>query len=151
MHRELNLNNVIREKRLGLGLNQRDLAVACGMSEHEYRDLEDYDDEFYMVVKLSDIICVCNKLGINLAELFGFSSVGGILPTDAIYKRMQEKRVSISKLSDVIGIEESYIDKIKSNLVKIEEWVLDPILSLSKHLEINLGTLLNSVVEYRQE
>lgn len=146
-----NLNTIIKDKRISLGLARNDLAKACGMTEHEYRDLEDYDDEIYTVVQLAEIDCVCSRLGINIVDLFGYSSIKDLLPQDVIHKRMKEKNISTIELSNLIGIEESYIDNIKKDIANLGVWVMDPILSLSKHLELNLGSLLNSFVEYRRE
>jgi transcriptional regulator with XRE-family HTH domain len=151
MIRRKNLNTIIKDKRIGLGFSQQDLAKACGITEHEYRDLEDYEDEIYTVVQLSEIECVCGRLGVNLADLFCSTSVGELLPKDIIDKRMKEKKISTLELSDLIGIEESYIDAIKKNIVKIGDWVMDPVYSLSEYLDLNLGRLLKSFVEYRRE
>jgi transcriptional regulator with XRE-family HTH domain len=151
MIRKNNLNTIIRNRRIRLGLTQHDLASACGMTKHEYRDLEDYDDEVYTVVRLAEIECVCSRIGIKLVDLFALTSNGKQLPIDIICRRMEEKNISTKKLSDLIGIEESYIDSIKEDIVKIGGWVMDPVISLSSYLELNLGSLLNSFVEYRQE
>lgn len=151
MIRRNNLNTTIKDKRIDLGLDRHDLARACEMTEHEYRDLEDYDDEIHMVVQLDRIECICNRLEIKLIDLFGFKNDEELLPRDIIYKRMKEKNISTIELSDFIGIEESYIDSIKENVVKIGGWVMDPVYSMAEYLELNLGSLLNSYVEYRRE
>jgi DNA-binding Xre family transcriptional regulator len=145
------INIIVKDRRIKLGLTQDALSTACSMTKQEYSDFEDYDDELYMVVKLAKLYCVCDVLGISIGDLFGFESNHELLPTDIICKKMKEKNLSTLELSNFIGIEESYIDNVKDDIVKIGSWTIDPVFSLSNCLEINIGSLLNSYTKLNEK
>ncbi len=151
MDRRKDINSYIKNRRIQLGLTAEDLADACDLSVAEYRDIEGYDDELYMVVPLNTAACLCEHLTITLEELYASSPHGALLPKDYIKQMLNEKSLSISELSDFVGIEESYIEAILEDILNIGNWVMDPVISICKRLELNLGSVLNSYSQYRKQ
>lgn len=144
------INSVIKKRRVELQLSQHDLVNTCHLTESEYRDIEDYEDEMYMVVPLITIECICYTLKIRIDELLGFVSYDDLLPPNIIGKKMEEVNIPITKLSDIVGIEVSYIENIRVELINIGHWTIDPVISLSDVLGLNFGCLLNSFAEYQR-
>lgn len=151
MKKRKDISSYVRSKRLELGLTPEGLAQACNLSIAEYRDIEGYDDELYTVVPLNTVACLCEHLNITLEELFNYSSNTTLLPRDFIKQKLNKKSLSVSELSDFVGIEESYIESILEDLLKIGNWVMDPVISLTKRLEIDLGSFLNSYFKYHKQ
>ncbi len=149
MIKKKDLNIIIKTNRVKLGFSQNELATICKMTKHEYRDLEDYDDEIYMVVQLSKIDCICTQLGMKLIDLFGLDPIGKLLPRDIISKTMEEKNITALEVSNFVGIEESYIDHAQKDMISLGEWVIDPIISMSTFLELDIGSIFSAYSEHR--
>ena len=148
LKRKDDINNIVRSKRIQLGLTQEDLADACSLAKAEYRDIEDYNDELYMVVPLSTVDCICDILKVPLEELYGFLPHGTLLPRGIVDKKLKEKNLSVLELSDFVGIEESYVGAIIEDIVNLGNWVMDPVVLLAEKLELNLGSVLKSYSKY---
>ncbi len=151
MERRKDISSYVRSKRIESGFTPESLAQACNLSIAEYLDIEGYDDELYMVVPLNIVACLCEHLNITLEELYSYSSNPTLLPRDFIKQKLSEKNLSVSGLSDFIGIEGSYIELILEDLLNIGNWVMDPIISLTDKLEIDFGSFLNSYSRYRNQ
>ncbi|MCI5209893.1 MAG: XRE family transcriptional regulator [Candidatus Electrothrix sp. ATG2] len=148
--KERDVNLKIRDKRIQLGISEAEVSKICSMTESEYRDIEDYNDELFMVVPLRKVACLCNSLGITLEELYGYSSHNTLFPQDVISRRLQEKKMTILELSDLVGIEESYIEATAHDIMNIGDWVVYPIMTLSEKLGVSLGAILESYFRYYQ-
>lgn len=151
MKKRKDISRYIRDRRNHLGLSAEDLAGSCGLSIAEYSDIEGYDDELYMVVSLDTVACLCDHLAITLEKLYSTPFSETLLSKDYIQQILDEKRLSISELSDFVGIEESYIESILEDILNIGKWVLDPVISLTEKLDLNMGTVLRSYSHYRKK
>jgi transcriptional regulator with XRE-family HTH domain len=151
MERRKGISSYIKSKRLESGLTPEGLAQACNLSIAEYRDIEGYDDELYMVVPLNTVACLCEHLNITLEELYSYSSNITLFPRDLIKQKLNKMSLSVAELSDFVGIEESYIDSILEDLLNIGNWVMDPVILLTNKLEIDFGSFLNSYFRYRKQ
>lgn len=150
MERRKDISSYVKSKRIQSGLAPEDLAYACDLSLAEYRDIEGYDDELYMVVPLNTVACLCEHLKITLEKLYDSSPHATLLPKDYIKQKLNEKSLSVLELSDFVGIEESYIEAILEDIINIGDWVMDPVILLTNKLELNLGSVLNSYSRYRK-
>lgn len=64
------VNELIRERREALGLSESKISDSCGLSLMEYHDLEAYPDEALTVLRLGNLLCVCDHLNLEIGELF---------------------------------------------------------------------------------
>ena len=142
-----NVNIYIKEKRIALNLSQKEIAMASNMTINEYCDIEDYEDEVYMVPTLGDIDRICCVLEINLAELFGFDPNSPRFPKDIVQLALEKKKISTLSLSNEVGIKESYILNVEKEITNFRKWVMEPVITLSKVLGLNIGSILNSIAK----
>lgn len=146
-----NINEYIRNRRIYIGIDPEELAELCNLSITEYGDIEGYDDELYTVVPLKIAACLCDHLNITLNELYESSNEFMLFSRNYIKNKMSEGNISISDLSNFIGIEESYVELVMKDILSIGNWVMDPIVLLANKLEIDLGSILMSYSLYREQ
>ena len=97
-----------------------------------------------MVVPLKTVACLCDHLDITLYNLYDCSYNSVLLSKDCIKNKAYENNISISDLSNFIGIEDSYIILVMEDILNIGNWVMDPIILLANKLGMDLGSILMS-------
>lgn len=137
-------NDLIRKKRLELGLDEAVVASRAGLTVAEYSDMEDYDDELYTVVPLIKIKRVCGELGLSLNDLFDLQA-DGRFPADIVKQKMQDMNMSVEDVSDFVGMTEEAIRDVARDVANAESWVMEPLLDLAKFLHLKPGNILASL------
>ena len=137
-------NQIIMTRREALNLSIEEMTTRAGLEDYGYSDIEDYDDEIFTVTPIFGIKRICEILELDLHDLLQIKKCKAPVNSKTISEILRNKGVSDSDLSDIIGIKENAITDIKQDLLKINDWVLDPVFDLARVLEINVSCLLNS-------
>jgi|SRR6266850_1958574 len=129
-------------RRSALGLSDTYVASEAGVSIDEYWDLERDTDEIYMTTPLGKLARVGAALSLGFEEILQLPTCRRILRVDSIRTRREDLGLSLSALSDQVGIEEASLAAAETDPTKLQEWVLDPILALSHVLSLPLECVL---------
>jgi len=116
----MNIDKVIRDRRIQLGLSDTEAAKLAGLSIHEYCDIEQHHDEFLTAISLASARKVCEALQLNFSDIFReYSSVHhklGAIKNWQLVQILKEKGISRSDLADKIGFEITVIEAIENNV-----------------------------------
>ena len=142
----MKINEVVTKRRDELGIDAVELADKCGLTISGYSDLEDDESEFYMVITLDKLNKLCSELKIDLINLFGFDLCDENLSDGFIVERIERLGLDIRRVSDEVGITEDAIKLAVTNVSSLSGWVMDPIIDLSKTLDVNVSCLIEKVL-----
>ncbi len=136
------VNQLIREKREALGLSKAKISESCGLSIMEYHDLETYPDEAFTVLSLGSLLCVCERLNLEIGELFGWQlevrqSDNGMEFKDFISRVRQSRGLSIGELSDAAGVKEQGIVEAEMDTSALLFWPVEFVKALADALHLS--------------
>lgn len=136
------IHDYVRGKREALGISVDEMAAGCLMSKSEYLDVESYENELFDVVSLEKIRLIANAIEVDTCDLFGVKRVEMDLEKSFVGTRILDRGISITAVSDYVGIEEVCVKDVAEDILNIGSWVLTPILSLAEVLKMDVGLLL---------
>jgi len=128
---------LIRERRLALGLEPEKVARQVGLEPSSYYDLEGFETELSTSVSLGDIARLEDILNFDVREAFsGWSgrpelTLEGL--SDAIKKHLREVNLTVNEFEDAIGWE---VDSILANPHSALDWNLDCLRDICRTLGI---------------
>jgi transcriptional regulator with XRE-family HTH domain len=150
----VNVAQRIKHRREELGLTDSYVALNCGLSTHEYWDIEHHADEICEVAQLA---AVKKILKILRADFFDFFSAPcffceerkGSLedyqrPRNELIRAWREKKGwSREELGDRVGFYEVEMQNLENDPNHIESWCLADIQLLATELDLPLQYLLD--------
>ncbi len=149
----MQLNKLIKERRIELGLTDRNLAKLAGLSIHEYADIEDDPTEAITVLPLKDLRNICTVLRLNLSTLLRCAEILNdensnntleLMPLNELIKKQRETLgLTMDELGDKIGFYEQAILDMESSCDYLEGWSIDLICHLCTELRIPLSVVIN--------
>lgn len=143
---------IIRKAREATGLSASDIEEHLGISVHEYRDIEAYDNELVDVVELATTIKLCEILKVDIFSLFDLSiydGANGVVTTTSFHefikaKRM-EKKLTIPQLATVLGFEEEVLSDLEKDGNNILKWPFGYLRELCQQLSIPVELALSFI------
>ena len=148
------VNDVIRARRIALGLFEGDTARKARLSLYEYGDIELRAEESFSVVPIYHMKKICNVLTLDFMTLFEIRCAfckehqkyedQYFLSRDLlIKKRRQTLNLTEEQLSEKIGFLVSEIRLLETYTAHLESWVLENIMWLAQTLQIPTQVLLD--------
>ena len=136
------VNEMIRERREALGLSEARISESCGLSLVEYHDLEAYPDEAFTVLRLGNLICVCDSLDLEIGELFGWEADVGqshevVEYKDFISRIRQSRGLSVAELSNAAGVKEQGIVEAEMDTSALLVWPVEFVKALADALQLS--------------
>jgi transcriptional regulator with XRE-family HTH domain len=128
---------LIRARRLALGLEPEKVARQVGLEPSSYYDLEGFESELPTSVSLGEIARLEDILNFDVREAFSAWSgrpevtLDGL--SDAIKKHLQEVKLTVNEFENAIGWE---IDSMLANPHSALDWNLDCLRDVCKTLGI---------------
>lgn len=146
-------NDVIRARRESLGLSEVSISEKCGLSIMEYHDLEAYPDEAFSALKLENILCVCDQLGLKIGELFNWESDVSQLTASEdqenfIIRCRRIRGLSVTELSDASGVKEEGIVEAEADVSALLTWPIEFVKALADALQVPPMDLIAAVRRY---
>ena len=136
----------IRTARLAKGMSDTEAANRIGVEISAYGDLEQHRDELLTTLPLRLVRRLCTELDIKASDLLNLDATQGeVLNLSRNYiisTQMTKYSMSVSRLADRLGFDESIISSMIKDADFLEEWPVDLIVNLSVELKINISTLL---------
>ena len=116
----------------------------------EYHDLESYPDEAFRVLKLANILCVCDQLSLDLGKLFGWEvdegqSLAGTGQEGFIKEHRRNRGLSIAELSDASGVKEEGIIEAEMDASALLTWPIEFVEALADALQLPPAELISAV------
>ncbi|MDJ0946287.1 MAG: helix-turn-helix transcriptional regulator [Kiloniellales bacterium] len=144
------VNELIREKRKALGLPEAEISESCGLSIMEYHDLEAYPDEAFAVLRLGNLLCVCDRLDLEIGQLFGWQagarlSHGEMAHKDIISRIRESRGLSVAELSDAAGVKEQGIEQAETDTSTLLAWPVEFVKALADALQLSPMDLISVV------
>jgi transcriptional regulator with XRE-family HTH domain len=147
-------NEILKKRRVQMGLSEQDVCLATGLSVHEYADIEDYPTEIIAVTPLEDVKAICRVLALDLLEFLdvrcpfcgrGVSCQDEYLGPRNQLIRTQRERYGLSRreLADRLGFEEFAVAEMEQKEEFLESWSIDLIEALAKALNLPIQVLLS--------
>jgi transcriptional regulator with XRE-family HTH domain len=148
-----NVTKKIVTRRKELGFTDKEVASQCGLSIHEYYDIELHSDEIFTVTSLRSVKKLCSILKFDFFELFeipcafceenkAFAEEYRLPRNELIRKRRDWKGLSAEELGDRIGFHQAEIHKLETDPEHLESWPLSFILELASQLDAPIQVLL---------
>lgn len=150
----MQLNELIKNRRLEIGLTDKEAAKLTGLSIHEYADVEDDPREATTVLRLKDLRIICSALGLNMSALLKHAGICNTeisalsvehLPLNVLIRRRREAvGLSTEGLADKLGFHDQAILDMETDPDYLEGWPLDLICHLCTELRIPLSVIIDS-------
>jgi len=147
----LQINQAINRRRLELGLTIDQAAIAAGLGESEYLDMELYPDEALSVATLGQLRATCRALELDLAQLLTI----GERPVEAypeeyrgnprdkiLRERRQSCGMSPNELSEKLGFKEIVVEQMETDPDFLEGWSVELVRTLASTLGLPQEILL---------
>jgi transcriptional regulator with XRE-family HTH domain len=146
-------NEVIRARREELGLRAAEVAMAAGIGDDAYRDIESYEDEAFTTAQLQEIRSIFETLGLDLLSVFGIECrfcTGQTTEIDlfdrprneVIAQRRSVLGLTREQLGDRIGFETVAIEEMEQDPAFLERWSIQLIEQLARELGLPVQPLL---------
>lgn len=134
-----------------LGFSQLEVSEKTGISIHEICDIEQHEKEIYTTTDIEDIKKLLSLLELDFMSFFnidcvfcsGDDSLYEINFGDLVERKMVEKCMNSKDLAEILGFEETVIDKIKHDKSYLNKWSFELVCDCSKALGIPVQVLLN--------
>jgi len=141
----LNINQTIRQRRIELGLTERDVADSCGITIDAYCDVELYADELNACLELKDVRRLSGVLELGLFALFGLddAAAGTSNRNCVIAKQRLLLGMSVEQLAEQLGFEAHAVEEMERDPDFLESWSVKLVERLSAALKIPLEVLLS--------
>lgn len=146
-------NQKIRKRRTELRLSDIVVAEKCGLSIHEYSDVEQHADEIMTAVPLKKVKQICDILSINLLDLLeiqceyclgkeSYDSEHSLPLNRLISVTRTSMGISKDELADRLGFFIDAVDEMEEDENYLENWPIDIITNLSNELNLPIQILL---------
>ena len=145
-------NEIIRTRRLQLGLSDRFVSENAGLSIPDYVDIEQHVDELRKTLPLRNLRKLCAVLDLNILEL-----IEGKLDQSTpviTHKPCQTSRselvrgrraalgLSLHQLAERIGFEEYVVAELENDSDYLESWSIELIKNLAANIELPVRKLI---------
>jgi transcriptional regulator with XRE-family HTH domain len=151
----MNLNEIVKKRRIELGLTINEAAEKSGLSIHEYTDVEDYPDEIASVLQLRDLKSICKTLNIDIYEFLGNETEcaerdqGDKADLVSLNELVRQKRETANltriELGDRLGFYEEAIIDMESDPKFLESWSIELIKNLCAELKIPITVIIKKL------
>lgn len=144
-------HRLIEQRRQQFGISASELARRIGISIHEYRDVESYDDELTMVLPLKNVRTLAAILGFDIGVLLG--EAGSPVVEKNMYDKprhiiLTEARhalgVSTQKMATDIDFEETFVRRIEDDSDALENYPYEVLKIVAGYLKLAPQELLFS-------
>jgi transcriptional regulator with XRE-family HTH domain len=137
----------IRARRQELGLSPAAVAGLCGLTIHEYCDIEQHADEFETAISTKKARDLCHALSIGFRDFIGLSTDAsrqfeGIGPARLVRDARERAKMSQGELSDLIGFELDTIRRLETEDDFADTLPLAVLRDLERLLAIERGALV---------
>ena len=133
----------IKARRSELMLSEASVAAMSEMTVDEYADLERNPTDAYMTVSLRQLDLVGRALDLPLIKLLQLLPCTQPLQHASLRLLRETRQISISDLSEEIGISEEWITRAERDPCTLRDWVLDPVLALAHSLNVAVSCILD--------
>jgi len=136
---------IIREKRISLGIGMAEFAARIGLSEQECYDIESYYDEFEQSVTVHVIKNIGKILDIDMGDVLGVYFLSVRSETTISFSEFERRtfnEIDFDDLSDFVGLIESECKIATVNINKICDWPLFSLLGFCKYFSLDPRDLL---------
>jgi transcriptional regulator with XRE-family HTH domain len=140
-------NEVIRNRRIALGLKESDIAAQTEIGRSWYCDVENTDNDVYTHTPLRDLRIICTTLKLDLLSLFNIkqleSSSTSTKPRNKLIESgRQALGITQEQLSDRIGFDTIAVEDMEKTPDYLEGWPIELIQKLANELRIPIQELL---------
>ncbi|WP_267226855.1 helix-turn-helix domain-containing protein [Dyella silvae] len=138
-------NEILKRRRLELGLSETEVAKASGLSVYQIGDVEQYEDELLSAITLSEARMLCAALALSLNDAVRIPPGGGALAgsrAQAICFARMQKGLTVEELGDLIGFEAEAITNIEASPDFVDELPGEVALNLARILGLSAAALL---------
>lgn len=149
-------NERVKERRLGLGLTENEIASRLGISVSAYADLEDYEHEIFDQVSVARANQLCAILGLDLCDLLGIrgdgapSSINDENRSTMVRSARDRLKLSTAALAESTGFAASMIESLERDDPSIDEQCpVRFMLDVASALAISPCRLLRSAAQKR--
>ncbi len=147
-------NEIIKKRRIELGLTESDISSLVDLTRSEYSDIELHDDEICTVTDLCRLKKICVVLGFDLLDLLELKCVfcegeaifaeDFLLPrNELIVNRRMKMAISKEELGERVGFNEMEIENLENNSEHLETWPIDFINDLANVIDVPIQILMN--------
>jgi transcriptional regulator with XRE-family HTH domain len=139
----LSVNEILKQKREALGIDEVKISHLTGLSVYEYGDLEAYPNEFFDQISLGEAKRVCQVLQIDIKSLLP-GCVESDNPQPRVIHRnvlvtQERERIGLTReqLANQIGYETVAIDQVEAEEGYLDSMSPSAILDIARVLKIN--------------
>jgi transcriptional regulator with XRE-family HTH domain len=145
--------NAIRARRLELGLKPLAVAERCGLTIHEYGDIEQHADEFETAISTSKARNLCHILGLQFRTFIGLPAdvsgqLQGVGPARLIRNARESSKISEDQLADLIGFEVNTIKRLEADDGFTDTLPLAVLRDLEEALRVERGALVREKCQH---
>lgn len=148
------VHEVIRTRRVAVGLNEGDMARQARLSVYEYGDIELRAEESFSVVPIYHVKKICDALTLDFMLLFGIRCAfcedhqqykdEYFLSRDLlIKKRRLILNLTEEQLSERLGFLTTEVKLLETYTAHLESWVLENTMWLADTLQTPVQVLLD--------
>lgn len=137
-------NEIMKQRRLQLGMSDAEVAKASGLSVSQVGDVEQYEDELLSAITLSEARMLCAALAFSLHDALGIPSGAPLLGPRAQAVRLarMQKGLTVEQLGDLIGFEAEAITNIEASPDFVDELPGEVAMNLARILGLPATALL---------
>lgn len=150
----MTINEIIKNRRIELGLAESEITSFVGLMRSEYSDIELHEDEIFTVIKLCNVKKLCEFLGLDLFALLNlkcsfceegmpFAEEFSLPRNELIATRRRKMGISIDELAERIGFNEVEIENLEKNPDHLEAWPIDFIKDLASAIDVPIHILMD--------
>jgi transcriptional regulator with XRE-family HTH domain len=147
------MQNIIRDRRLSLEMEQMDVAKRAGISIGVYTDLEEVDGDVFDSISIAELKRICSILNIDIISLVEhdllvedvdimLSISRCSMRNEIIKNRRKELGISDADFSEIIGFNECVIQIIEDFRNGIDLFPMDTALNISRSLNLPLRLIV---------
>ena len=147
-------HEMIKLKRLELGMSEADTAQAASLSIFEYGDVEQHRTEFISAIPLYKAKLLCQVLGLDMRKVLELEpsldlherplpfELVGLPRHKMVEKRRLVLRKSVATVADAIGYDDAAVVSAEFDGSFLENYPVDVLAALARELDLPLLPLI---------